>query len=170
MLNLLAALRFEKIKDFKLFKRYSLNSLRKTFLIIIIISIPFSVQHLFFYIQNKNFGINPVELYYFNSKLDEFRGNSVIASWLGNYVCSNIIPIFKDVYISLFIHFRVDENIIKKYNVLTLDEYKIAILSKSADLIIYEIIIMHIFFAEEDINDYYAKEFEYKNLIIFKKK
>jgi hypothetical protein len=83
MLSLLAVLRFEKINNFKLFKTYSLNSLRKAFLILFILCIPFSVQYLFFYIQNKNFGINPVELYYFNSKLDELSSNSVIASWLG---------------------------------------------------------------------------------------
>jgi hypothetical protein len=87
------------------------------------------------------------------------------------YVYSNKVPVFKDDYISSFIYYRVDENIIKKYNILTINDYKIAILSKSADLIIVDNNNnAYLDFAEKEINDNYAKKFEYKNLIVFKKK
>lgn len=68
-----------------------------------------------------------------------------------------------------YIHYSVDENIIKKYNIITADDYKKAILSKSADFIIYDNNNnAFLGFTEKEINDNYVKEYEYKNLIVFK--
>ncbi len=173
LIILLSSLRYKQfeLNLSRIVRTLSSKRILVSVMLLYLISIPFGIVHLRYLLQGKELYMNPVQLYYFEQKVNSLNGQTVLSSWVGYSVFSDKQPILKDQYVPAYISKYLTDAEMCKFGVTTKNQYRNLILEKLPDIIIYDrsIIPSNTEGLEEIISSNYHKVFEYKSVSVFQR-
>jgi len=140
-------------------------------LIIYCISSPFSIYHIKQFISSGKLPLNPVELYYFNKKIDSLKGETVLSSWEGLSVFSSKRTLFKENYAISYVSDFIDKETKAKYNLFIREDYRKLVDDHVADIIIFDSANgAQLSGLDDNIRINYKEAFEYNYITVFIRK
>lgn len=136
LLCILSALRFNKFRE-KIIQYFKTKiNLKRSVIVLYILSVPFGINHFKNLIEGKNLTLNPIQLLELNRNINEINGETILSSWEGYSVFSGKESLMKEYYVSAFLersNYKREGIVIK-----TTRDYKKLINEKYPDIIVYD--------------------------------